>query len=432
MIQNNSSSNLSDRQNTPIYNLSLILAFVANFFQMIGISLLFRYSDFVESIGGNEWHLGWLIGTGAIGAIAFRAIQGRAVDRVGAELIWIVSLCGQLLALFWHLQLTDVHDIQVYLARLLFATSVAGNFGAWLSFTSLQAPQNRMAEVIGVVGSSGFLGMAIGPSIGDMIFQQYSSEHQAVRSLFYASGISLSFALLFALVACSAARRNRTTEKRHVAESEIESTVKPKQSVVRVLLRYHPGFLLVIGILMGMTIGFPANFLRPWAKDVNIDQIKIYFITYNVVAFVSRMAFRRAPQTFGLKNTITIAWCFMAISMLLYLPVRSTWMLCLPATAAGLAHSFLFPSVVAACSISYPPQHRGVATNLILAMYDVGVLIGMPIIGMIVTSSRKMGLEGYPTTFCILCGLIVINSTLFYLVGFKRDVESDNHSAIKP
>ena len=431
MTEETRDESAADSNSKSVYNASLIFAFVANFFQMIGISLLFRYSDFVESIGGTEWHLGFLIGTGAIGAIVFRIVQGKAVDRIGAEWIWLLSLCGQLLALFWHLQLDDVEDIQVYLARLMFATSVAGNFGAWLSFISLQAPKNRMAEVIGVVGSSGFLGMAIGPSIGDVVFARYPDELEAVRALFIVSGIAIAAAFLFAIVACVVSKRNGgTLQPRQQLKIKPKSDTSEKPAgTIQVLFRYQPGLLLVIGVLMGMTIGFPANFLRPWAKEVQIEQIKIYFITYNLVAFVSRMMFRRAPQILGLKNTISLAWGFMAISMLLYLPVQSEWMLCVPAAAAGLAHSFLFPSVVAACSLSYPVEHRGMATNLILAMYDTGVLIGMPAIGMIVTMSRKLGLAGYPTTFCILCGLTIVHSLLFYFFGSHQKFETAPDSA---
>jgi hypothetical protein len=34
----------------PTYNLSLLFAFIANVFQLISVSLLFRYADFITSI----------------------------------------------------------------------------------------------------------------------------------------------------------------------------------------------------------------------------------------------------------------------------------------------------------------------------------------------------------------------------------------------
>ena len=68
-------SGKSDR----VYNLSLLHAFVANVFQLISVSLLFRYADYVSSIGGDEWHLGWIVGISAIGAILFRIVQGAAL-----------------------------------------------------------------------------------------------------------------------------------------------------------------------------------------------------------------------------------------------------------------------------------------------------------------------------------------------------------------
>ena len=50
--------------------------------------------------------------------------------------------------------------------------SLAGALGSSITFVSLQAPRHRVTEVIGMLESSGFLGMAVGPIIGDMIYAQ--------------------------------------------------------------------------------------------------------------------------------------------------------------------------------------------------------------------------------------------------------------------
>jgi predicted MFS family arabinose efflux permease len=351
------------------------------------------------------------------------------VDRFGPELIWILSLIGQIVALIWHLNIDDINSVSVYLARFLFASSLAGYFGAWLSFTSLQAPRDRIAEVIGVIGSSGFLGMAIGPSIGDAIFMRGGNATESVRLLFTAAGLMIACGLAVAITACAVGRRNGHSNQFGSMTLDPSLTKRKESGAFGTLFRYNPGFLLFVGALMGMTIGFPANFLRPWAKSLEIEQIKVYFITYNLVAFSSRLAFRRAPQRLGLKPTITLAWAFMAMSMLLYLPVRNENTLWIPAAAAGLAHSFMFPSVIAACSLSFPVQHRGLATNLILAMYDTGVVVGMPFIGFVVTTSPELGLDPYPTTFLLLFVLIGLTALMFLLLGFRHKIEGEPASA---
>jgi len=420
-----------------IYNLSLILAFVANLFQMIGISLLFRYSDFINHLGGSEWELGWIIGVASVGALAFRIVQGPAVDRIGPSAIWLFSIAGQLVALYWHMQIESASGFQILFARMLFATSVAGNFGAWLSFISLQSPANRIAEVIGVVGASGFLGMAIGPTIGDWIFRE-GVDSESVHNMFAGASANILIAFVVACCACLVAKRSRAKVEalkpnptsRRDRRSELTVTDNLIQSkplttnVIRLVGMYHPGWLLAVGAIMGMAIGFPTTYVRPMAETNGIEQIKVYFITYNLVAFLSRIAFRKAPQILGLKKTILVGLACMASSMPLYLVVDSQNRLWIPAVVAGLGHSFLFPSVVASCNIAFPTRNRGVATNLILSMYDIGVLVGMPLIGLIITVCRDNGFSEYPTVLAVLVMVMIFAGGMYWQDKPHKPIDS--------
>lgn len=418
------SSNLADEHpkvpRQRVYNSSLALAFLANVFQLVAVSLLFRYSDFVNVLGGDEWHLGWIVGIASVGAIVCRLIQGTAIDRFGPGAIWILSLVGEIIAIFWHLGIDSVSGTEVYLARSLFAMSLAGTFGAWISFISLQAPQQRIAEVIGVIGSSGFVGMAIGPTIGDWLFANAGTYTDQVEQMFHVAAITATISLLFAGLAWWLASRG--------------GLLKPQEqpvfdNPVRVIWNSKPGFILVIGMLMGLTIGFPGTYLRPFAESIDIENIKSFFIIYNVVAFVSRLLFRNAPQVLGLSNTILLGFGFMALSMLLYLPLQNADGFWLPATAGGLAHCFLFPSVVAACTNAFAKIHRGIATQLILGMYDLGVLVGMPVIGFLVIEARDKGLEPYPFTIKALLGTIVIVSLAYLLIEKLKTRQTDRPTA---
>ena len=412
-MKNHTEPHLSDSpRNERVYNGSLLLAFLANVFQLIAVSLLFRYADFVELLGGDEWHLGWIVGMASVGAIACRLIQGIAIDRFGPGVIWIVSIAGEILAILWHIKIDSVTGIEVYLARTLFAMSLAGTFGAWLSFISLQAPHQRIAEVIGVIGSSGFVGMAIGPTIGDWLFSSQDMRADQVAKMFYVAAAMATISMSLALLAWRFAKRSR---------SLLQPLKKKSDNPLWIIWKNNPGFILVVGMLMGLTVGFPGTYLSPFAESLDIENIKSFFIIYNITAFVSRLIFRRAPQTLGLPTTILLGFGFMALSMLLYLPLQNESGFWLPATAGGLAHSFIFPSVIAACTNAFPAIHRGLATQLILGMYDLGVLVGMPIIGLMVTTSRAKGLEPYPFTIKTMFGIIVSVCLVYLLTErFKK------------
>lgn len=398
-------------QASSVYNTSLLFAFFANVFQLISIGLLYRYSDFIHLAGGQEFELGLITGLATIGAILFRVIQGMAIDQIGPQKIWILSLILQFIALCWHTTITSVDGIEVFLARGVLAMGIAGSFGAWLSFVSLQAPAHRVAEVIGVIGASGFVGMAIGPAIGDWIFGTGEVTRDNVVLMFQFAAAMIFLTFVSTLIAISL---GKTVRHGTGARKQLKNPI----SLVR---RQNPGFILVIGMLMGMTIGFPGIFLRPLAATLQIDGIKIFFLVYNITAFVSRLTFRRAPEILGLTRTITIGFSFFLGSLILFMFAKTEIGFWLPALLGGLGHSFLFPSVIAKCTNQFKKEDRGVATNLILAMYDMGVLFGMPMIGKIITDADRFGLAPYPSALTVMCTAIVLG-TLTHLLLDRRNI----------
>ena len=165
---------------------------------------------------------------------------------------------------------------------------------------------------------------------------------------------------------------------------------------------------------MGLSISIPGTFLRPFVAEIGIQQIMFFFVVYNVVAFAARVGFRRAPQVIGIRNAILMGLGFMTLSMASYVFVDSKIALVIPAVLGGIAHSFLFPSVVAGGTAFFPKENRGLATSLVLAMYDVGVLVGSPLVGISVTVARSMDLPAYPITFLFVSGTLLVAALLLF------------------
>lgn len=189
---------LTVSDDSPIYDKVFFCSYLANVFMLMSISVLFRYADFVESLGGSEWHLGWIVGLGTVGAIIFRIFQGTAIDRFGPMLVWILSLLGLIASNLFHIGIQDVDGWPIYACRFLMNLCIAGVFGSWLSFVSLRVPAAKVAEVIGVVGSSGFAGMALGPVIGDWIFSRELAQSENVAFMFQVSAGLLCGSLIAA------------------------------------------------------------------------------------------------------------------------------------------------------------------------------------------------------------------------------------------
>ena len=151
------------------YDLAFWLTYVANLSIMIGHSLLFRYADVVFFLGGSELLLGTIVGVGMIGSLAMRLAQGIGIDRYGPRRMWILSGLLFITSCLGHLLLASANSPLIFLLRIVYACAIAGFFGASITFISSRAPVSRMAEMVGMLGTSGFLAMVLGTWLGDLM-----------------------------------------------------------------------------------------------------------------------------------------------------------------------------------------------------------------------------------------------------------------------
>ncbi|MBI1903589.1 MAG: MFS transporter, partial [Planctomycetia bacterium] len=175
----------------------------------------------------------------------------------------------------------------------------------------------------------------------------------------------------------------------------------------------HPGMLLLVAVAVGTGISLANTYLRPFAQSLGIPGIATFFWVYCVTAFITRYLTRQAPRTVGVRPMILMGLSTLAFSLVLYLPVRTNWHLMLPAIVAGIAHASLFPSVTGGGSISFPARYRGIGVTLILAMFDLGSLLGMPLAGSILYSAEQLGWPRYPTMFLTMAGLLAAVALLY-------------------
>ena len=187
------------------------------------------------------------------------------------------------------------------------------------------------------------------------------------------------------------------------------------------LLRYHPGPLLLCAAAMGIGVMLPHTFLRPYTAELDIPRIRTFFFVYAVVAFGVRIVTRRFTDRFGVRLTTQLGFGFMTLSMLAFIFVRSELMLAIPASLGGVAHAFLFPAIVTGGSMSFPTQHRGLATTLVLSMFDLSNLVGQPAIGAVVDFAPAVSLPGFPTMFVLIATAMAAAGLIAGLVKEPRD-----------
>jgi MFS family permease len=149
---------------------------------------------------------------------------------------------------------------------------------------------------------------------------------------------------------------------------------------------------------------------------LSIAHIADFFIVYAVTAMVTRVLTRQSPARFGIRPLIFIGLAALVVSLLSYLMVSNERQLVLPGFFAGIAHALLFPAIVASGSATFPNRYRGLGNTVMLAMFDLGTLVGAPLVGAILQYSKSLSLAAYPTMFLTVAAGMTIVGVLYAIV----------------
>jgi predicted MFS family arabinose efflux permease len=266
-----------------------------------------------------------------------------------------------------------------------------------------------MAEVIGSLGTSGFVGMMIGALLGRTIVGSLDPQRAQIDRLFLSAAGMATLALLFAAAATRGHIRRIPTRK-----------APPPW---RLLRRYNPGLLLLMAVATGVGLNMPTVFLRPYMQDLELQNgVLFFFNLYPPIAFVTRVSMRSFPDRFGIRPMIALGLAAAVAGTLLFIPVRNTLDLIWPALFMGVAHASLFPAVVAGGSGAFPARYRGLGTTLVLTAFDVGTFIGSPLAGELLTSADRRGWPKWPTTYVTVAVILAVSGLIYF--GLSRKTPS--------
>ena len=155
----------------------------------VAVAVLYRYADFVSLLGGTELHLGWIVGIGMVGSLTMRLFVGTRIDHYGPRLVWLSALALLACVCFGHLLVmhypgANIRDPVVVAAcvglRIAMWCAIAGIYASAMTFIASRVPVVRMAELLGMLGTSGFLGMILGVWVSDLLLSGAAHSAAAV------------------------------------------------------------------------------------------------------------------------------------------------------------------------------------------------------------------------------------------------------------
>ena len=373
---------------------------------MTGVSLQFHFGQYVAFRGYQVDTLGRILSVSMIGTLLVRLFIGRWVDRFGCRPVWLIGTAVSTLAV-GTLQFAHLVWL-ITLLRLIATMAMAAVMTTVAVFAAQIAPAGRRAESIGTIGLAGFLGMIIGPAVGDLIFSSSTASIVPYRIFFSASAFCSFLAGLIVVFIALPTDRTR-------AVGAVPPQVRTVRSQLVLIRRHWPGMIMLIGIIFTLAFCVQSMYLERLAEARGFNDIKLFFFCYCPTAMVLRLVFRRLPQQIGRTRTVLLGLGLMACGQLLLVGIASQAGLILPGILMGAGHCFIFPSMVDLGADRLPPEDRGTGTALILGAGDIGMLIGYGTLGELIDT------VGFDATLKILAGAVLMSAVLLG-VARRRDV----------
>jgi predicted MFS family arabinose efflux permease len=275
------------------------------------------------------------------------------------------------------LSLTALHalapDLTVMIGlRLLLGVAEAFFFVAGFAALADLAPPGRTGEALSFNSLSLYLGIALGPIIGQVLLAL--------------GGFSTAWlgAAALALIAALLATRIPETSQRPTTEAPSVPFIH------RAAIR--PGLLLLSGI--GVMAGFFA-FVALYAQDIGVTEWSLVLLEFGLIVVGTRIVFARLPDRVPPYRLGAGALALTGVGVAVVAAVPSvTGLLVGTATiAAGVA--FTTPAFFTAVITRVAPHERGAAMGTMSVAIDLAFGGGPLVFGLVA------GLAGIPAAFAV-------------------------------
>ncbi|MFQ5591588.1 MAG: MFS transporter [Phycisphaerae bacterium] len=349
---------------------------------MAAVGLQFHFGEYVAYLGHGVDTLGHLLSASTVGTLLIRLQLGRWIDRFGYRPTWAG---GTLVVAIVLASIQFVERLWVIAAlRTVSAMATAGVMTTVAVFAAQIAPAGRRAESIGSMGLAGFLGMIIGPTLGDWIFSGKGDPLTAHHIFFTASAVFSLLAGGLMMLAPAPAALQRFDLPLTAPRGSGGGASGAPVSMFRVIIAHWPGSILLVGVVFSMVFCLQIAFIERLADQRGFNDVKAFFLVYCPTAMVLRIIFRRVPERIGRSRTLVGGLLVQAAGLVCLVGVEHESGLALPALLMGTGHCFVFPSMVDLSAERLPPQHRGIGTSLIMGAGDVGMLTGFFFLGEVI------------------------------------------------
>jgi predicted MFS family arabinose efflux permease len=349
------------------------------YFTAAGVAIYSLPMYVTGPVGSDKAGAGLAFGAFAVTALVLRPFAGRLSDVHGRRplLVGGALLCAVTMVLTAHVDALA----PVVALRLAFGVAEACFFVASLAALADLAPASRMGEAVSYNSLGLYLGLALGPPLGEVLV-----EGVGFTAAWYG-------AAALAVLAATIVHGIGETRSPSAGTGEPASLIHWK-AVPPAL-----GFLASV-IAMG---GFLA-FVSLHADAVDLTSTSIPLFVYGGVVVIGRVVFAKVPDRLPSLPTGAAA----LVGVALGLTVTALWTepagVVVGTTLLALGVTFSTPAFFSAVFATASPSQRGAASGTASACIDLGIGGGPILLGLVAETA------GIPWAFGVAAGVALAGS----------------------
>lgn len=372
-----------------------MLAFIANFLHSLSFFAYLHLPGFLADRGADELMIGVVFGTMAAAAIALRPSVGRLLDQRGRQVIARVGSVLHVLVTLAYLTIETVGP-WLFVVRIVHGVAEAMLFSTLFTIAADVVPAGRRTEGIALFGISGLLPMSLAGLMGDAIL-----AHAGYSELFIATSIAAALGGLASwwLPDSRPAAREGAPARRSFLAAVMVPALRP---------------LWLMGFSFAVAIASYFTFLKTFVEHVGFGSMGMFYTVYSAAAIVLRIGLGWVPDRVGPRRSLVPAMMATVIGLVVLSRAGSDVDIAIAGVLCGAGHAFVFPILSALVVVRADESERGAALAMFTALFDLGLLVGSPVLGAVLERT------GYVTMFGVAAGLAVVGG-VGYGVWDRRD-----------
>ncbi|MBT8208701.1 MAG: MFS transporter [Acidimicrobiia bacterium] len=377
---------------------AFISVFAANLLNGLSFFLFVHLPGFLTGLGANETEIGLLFAVSAIAAIGIRPWLGAAIDERGRRPVIAVTGLLNIVATLLYLTVSTLGP-WLYVVRIMHGIAIGGTFTALVTIGADVIPAERRTEGLALFGVSGLLPIALGGLLGDFLVADGNFD-----TLFIAAGVLAVVAYVLAM---------------SLGESASTTGDRTRPSYLAAIRQ--PSLLplwWIVGMFSLVLTGY-FTFMRTFVDTSGIGSVGIFFAFYATTAILVRVVGSRLPSRFGEKRVLMPALSALVVGFVVLAQTESVVDVALAGVLSGIGHGYAFPILFAFTVTRTPDDVRGASLSFFTALFDVGVLIGGPLLGAIIEGA------GYSAMFLTADAMLTFAMVTYYLWDRRWDVQAE-------